>query len=122
MERFGTLECRPERTHDGHLEAIENPCDTQSHDDKNVEAAPGQSVEPEWDIGVNDRGRRTSPHFKPSCSARELRRGSNIVPVAQVRPDDNQSSHFVQVEQRPESASSVTGVGQTVSHDVTAEF
>src|ERR1700722_16467382 len=68
MERFGTLECRPERTHDSNLEAIENPCDTESNDHKNVEAAPRQSIEPERDIGVNDAGRRNSSHSTPSTN------------------------------------------------------
>jgi hypothetical protein len=55
----------PERTHDGDLKAIENPRDTQSNDGKDVEPAPGQSVELERDIGLNDAGSRISRHHSP---------------------------------------------------------
>jgi hypothetical protein len=86
MERFGTLECWPERTHDGHLEAIEDPCDTESNDDKNVEAAPGQSIEPERDIGVNDAGRSNSSHSTPSKTAKSSRGRSATNCADEVTP------------------------------------
>jgi hypothetical protein len=46
----------------------------QSNDDKNVEAAPGQSVEPERDIGVNNAGGRFSPHSTSSKKPQNLAR------------------------------------------------
>ena len=68
MKRLGTLQCRPERTYDRDLESIENPRDPKPNDDKKVKAAPGQSIEPERDIGVNDAGRRNSSHSTPSTN------------------------------------------------------
>ena len=66
-------------------ESIENPRDPKPDDHEKVEAAPGQSVEPEWDIGVNDGGRQGgllhSNASKPPAlgcpSRRRMRRQGN---------------------------------------------
>ena len=55
MKCLSTLQRRSERTDDSDLESIENPRDPKPNDDEKVKTAPGQPVEPERDIGVNNR-------------------------------------------------------------------
>jgi hypothetical protein len=57
MKRLSALQSRSQRTYDSGLESIENPRYPKPDDDEKVKTAPRQSVEPEWDIGVNNGGR-----------------------------------------------------------------
>jgi hypothetical protein len=57
MKCLRALESRSQRTYDRDFESIKNPRYPEPDDDEEVKTAPGQPIEAERNIGVNDGGR-----------------------------------------------------------------
>src|SRR6202046_562090 len=72
MKCLRALESRSQRTYDRDFESIKNPRYPEPEDDEEVKTAPGQPIEPERNIGVNDGGRFL--HLGASKVCRGLRR------------------------------------------------
>jgi hypothetical protein len=56
MKRLDALQSRSYRADNGDFESIEDPSDAKPDDEK-VKTAPGQSIEAEWDICLNNTER-----------------------------------------------------------------
>ena len=52
-KRVVALQRGSERAHDSHFKTVQDPCDPEAEHDKQVEAAPGQAVKPERDVGLD---------------------------------------------------------------------
>src|SRR5690348_2299858 len=75
MQRLWILQNAADRADDRHFEPVQDPRDTEGQDHDEVEARPGQAVEPRRDLRLDSTARATG-------IARGNARGRNEMPPA----------------------------------------